>query len=460
MDINRSVVVPFSTMGLLMALGTAQAQTTLGTFSWQQQPYCNVITVTVVQDGATYHLDGYDDQCGDTRRASATGLAFTNPDGSIGIGLTLVTNNGGTIGGLPLHIDATLSLATVSGTWRDSTGQTGPWTFAPNGATSGAPRPLPSTGGIAANSVSTAALQAAAVTAQKLAPNAVTGAAVANGSLTMADLGDAPQIGASATASIVDLPNDPSGPPVIVRDVIVAVPAVGRIIAIGSGTFFLGPGVADTATCGVSNTLELTPPTVGVGETGTNVTLMPFAATAMFPVSPGTVTIRLLCRAAAGAVQSLRAQPHHDLRSRPVTRWLPESAAKAQQKVLLADGWQPAGPKGTEPLSSIHGRSLASGLTLPVAALASAGVERSIIRSRFAATLRACSKNDSAYVRGISSRSRRSRRRMASFGAPAWCERSTPAVVRNRSISPAMWRLMRRLLCASRRETASSPPSP
>jgi hypothetical protein len=154
--------------------------------------------VTVVQDGGTDRLDGFDDQCGAARRASGTGIAFLNPDGSIGIGLTLVTNNGGTVGGLPLHIDATLSLATVGGTWRDSTGQIGPWTFAPSGSTGGAPRPLPSTATIAANSVGTLALQAAAVTAQKLAPDAVIGATVANGSLTVANLGDAPRIGASA----------------------------------------------------------------------------------------------------------------------------------------------------------------------------------------------------------------------------------------------------------------------
>jgi hypothetical protein len=36
----------------------------LGTFRWPLQPFCNVITVNVTQNGAVYTLDGYDDQCG------------------------------------------------------------------------------------------------------------------------------------------------------------------------------------------------------------------------------------------------------------------------------------------------------------------------------------------------------------------------------------------------------------
>lgn len=35
----------------------------LGTFRWQLQPYCNVLTLNVVQ-GGVYTLDGTDDRCG------------------------------------------------------------------------------------------------------------------------------------------------------------------------------------------------------------------------------------------------------------------------------------------------------------------------------------------------------------------------------------------------------------
>lgn len=58
----------------------------VGTFRWQQQPYCNVLTLNVVQAGGVYHLDGYDDQCGAQTLASAVGMAFPNPNGTIAWG--------------------------------------------------------------------------------------------------------------------------------------------------------------------------------------------------------------------------------------------------------------------------------------------------------------------------------------------------------------------------------------
>ena len=68
---------------VLVSVMPAGAQT-LGTFRWQLQPFCNVVTVTVTQSGAVYTLDGYDDQCGAPQRAPLVGLATPNPDGSIG----------------------------------------------------------------------------------------------------------------------------------------------------------------------------------------------------------------------------------------------------------------------------------------------------------------------------------------------------------------------------------------
>jgi hypothetical protein len=115
---------------------TATAQT-IGTFRWQQQPYCNVITLTVVQQSGIYQVDGFDDQCGAATRAAVTGMGFPNPNGTIGFGLTVVT----TPGGSPLHIDATVTLAALSGTWRDSSGATGAWTFTPGAAGAGSTRP-------------------------------------------------------------------------------------------------------------------------------------------------------------------------------------------------------------------------------------------------------------------------------------------------------------------------------
>ena len=56
---------------------TAEAQP-IGTFSWQLQPFCNVVTVTVTQQGGVYTLDGYDDQCGAPTVASVVGTAIPN----------------------------------------------------------------------------------------------------------------------------------------------------------------------------------------------------------------------------------------------------------------------------------------------------------------------------------------------------------------------------------------------
>jgi hypothetical protein len=134
----RPTPIVLAVIFTLSAMRTAQAQP-LGTFRWQQQPYCNVVNLSVVQDGTLYRLDGYDDQCDAATRASAVGLAFFNPDGTAGIGLTIVTTPGGT----PLHIDATVSLATISGTWRDSAGNTGPFVLTPGAAVPGSPRPSP-----------------------------------------------------------------------------------------------------------------------------------------------------------------------------------------------------------------------------------------------------------------------------------------------------------------------------
>ncbi|MGD9902158.1 MAG: hypothetical protein AB7U83_01715 [Vicinamibacterales bacterium] len=120
------------------AAATASAQP-LGTFRWQQQPYCNVLTVNVVQAGGVYQLDGVDDQCGAATQASVVGLAFHNPNGTIGIGLTIVTAPGAT----PVHLDATLNLPSVNGTWRDSAGAIGPFVITPGAPAAGSPRPVP-----------------------------------------------------------------------------------------------------------------------------------------------------------------------------------------------------------------------------------------------------------------------------------------------------------------------------
>jgi hypothetical protein len=123
--------------GCLFAMSavTASAQT-LGTFRWQLQPYCNVLTLTVVQSGANFRLEGIDNLCDGSTRASAIGMAYPKPDGTIGFGITIVTDPGAA----PLHLTASVSLATISGTWLDSAGNAGAFVFNPSIAP-GSPRP-------------------------------------------------------------------------------------------------------------------------------------------------------------------------------------------------------------------------------------------------------------------------------------------------------------------------------
>jgi len=132
----RCVSSALALAAVLLVTSVAEAQS-LGTFRWQLQPFCNVVTVNVAQQGAVYTLDGYDDQCGAEQRAPLVGLATPNPDGTIGLGLNVVTAPGGR----GVQIDARLSLATLGGSWEDSAGNSG--TLAFGASTGGNPRPAP-----------------------------------------------------------------------------------------------------------------------------------------------------------------------------------------------------------------------------------------------------------------------------------------------------------------------------
>ena len=130
---NRSVLL----LALAWLIPAPAAAQPLGTFRWQLQPYCNVITVNVNQQGAVYTLDGYDDQCGAAQRAALVGLATPNPDGTIGFGMNVVTAPGGR----GVQIETRITLATMGGPWTDSLGNSGAFAFA--ASTGGSPRPAP-----------------------------------------------------------------------------------------------------------------------------------------------------------------------------------------------------------------------------------------------------------------------------------------------------------------------------
>jgi hypothetical protein len=278
----------------------AQGQT-VGTFKWQLLPYCNVLTLTVIQMGGTYTLNGTDDQCGaPTGKASAVGIAFQNPTGSIGMGVTLVTPTGGTP--VPVHVDASIVLGSLSGTWRDSTGNSGSFIFTPLAGIPGAPRPV-SPSGLAPGSITAIQLAPSSVGAAQLAPAAVTATALADDSITAAKIADRPRAAISDLGSGYTLSANDG----VANSLSLTVPSSGKIVVTASGYFNLNAtnlvnnGVCSLTTGQSSSTLD----GVHVLEYLSLVShRTPFSLTRGFTVAPGPVTFNLVCRLLAGDVSA------------------------------------------------------------------------------------------------------------------------------------------------------------
>ena len=73
MKMARTAVLAAIVMGWWGA-APAAAQS-LGTYRWQLQPFCNVLTISVVQQGGQYQLDGSEMVC---LVASGPSLAAVN----------------------------------------------------------------------------------------------------------------------------------------------------------------------------------------------------------------------------------------------------------------------------------------------------------------------------------------------------------------------------------------------
>lgn len=127
-------VVTCAALSMLIAAVPAAAQV-IGTFTWRTEPHCNVLSLTVVQQGGVYQLTGVDDLCG-AGAVPVTGTAALTAS-SIVLGFTVSAT-----AGRPAHITAVVSLGTFSGTWTDGDGGGGAFTFNP-AAASGSPRPEP-----------------------------------------------------------------------------------------------------------------------------------------------------------------------------------------------------------------------------------------------------------------------------------------------------------------------------
>lgn len=170
---------------LLLFPSQPAAAQPMGTFTWQLAPYCNVLSLNTTLDVSVYTFDGFDNQCGASTLATVRGLGVINPNGTVGIGLDIVTSPGG----LPVHVMATIDMATLSGPWSDDHGNSGTLAFGPTAPT-GSPRPLASAG-LPNGAVTTGKLADGAVTGAKLAAEAVTGGAILDGTIGLADVNTA-----------------------------------------------------------------------------------------------------------------------------------------------------------------------------------------------------------------------------------------------------------------------------
>jgi hypothetical protein len=104
-----------------------------GTFTWQMQPYCNRVTLTLINSPGGFTFSGSDDQCGSVSKASAAGAAVLNTDGTVGLNFTIVTPPAGRA----VHVSASVSPTNGHGTWSDDVGNGG--TFALGGNAAGLP---------------------------------------------------------------------------------------------------------------------------------------------------------------------------------------------------------------------------------------------------------------------------------------------------------------------------------
>jgi len=269
----------------LMTPVPAAAQV-FGTFSWQMQPYCNVVALTLVNTPAGFTLQGTDAQCGAADKAGAFGIASFNTAGNVTLNFTIVTAPAGK----PVHVSAIVSPATGSGTWTDSAGNSG--TFALSGAVPGLPpRPLPPSG-----------LAIATVTGRELAPETIRGINVENGSLTVADIGDAPRAtsveGTQNSTLVV-------GNNTNVRQITLTVPAAGRVIVTVSARVAALSTGNDVADCSLTRGAVVEPGfRTTAGETAAlpPSVFFPLSLTRGFEVTSGPFTARLVCQSSVGLI--------------------------------------------------------------------------------------------------------------------------------------------------------------
>jgi hypothetical protein len=137
MHLNYSRMLLAIMVAAIVTVASPAGAQLLGKYRFRLEPFCNVVTLSVEQQGDIYVLTGFDDRCGASVRAAVTGTAYFNPNGTSGIGLTTIRPDG-----ISTQDTVTINSTTLSGTWTDTaSGIGGAFTYNPS-SVSGTPRPV------------------------------------------------------------------------------------------------------------------------------------------------------------------------------------------------------------------------------------------------------------------------------------------------------------------------------
>jgi hypothetical protein len=124
---------------IVVLLPTASAAQVIGTFHWRLFAYCNTLTLTVIQEGSTYRLQGHEYLCDPIYIPQpVSGTAVVGSEGRFIIGLSTGYAGGFTFQGN--RIVANLTLPTLSGGWEDDAGRSGEFQWVNSTAWSGPQR--------------------------------------------------------------------------------------------------------------------------------------------------------------------------------------------------------------------------------------------------------------------------------------------------------------------------------